>query len=156
MRILISLYSKPMRNGAQSPKDYPYAQELVDALSCAGHDIVQTVYGGEPSLRGAVVMRGKSLREIEQLLRECDVFICVDTYLQHMAHYLGIRGIVLFALSDPEYFGYHENVNLFADRKYFREFQFQPWEMAVPCADAFVKPNDVLVALTEFMKKGVS
>lgn len=150
MKIIVSLYSKPLKTGAKSPKDYPYAQQLVDLLVKNGHEVIQVAYGAEPVLTSVTELRNAKLREIEDMLKTCDTYICVDTYLQHMAHYLGIRGIVIFAMSNPEYFGYPDNINIVKDNKYFKTQQFQPWDMIQANDEAFVEPSVVVEAVNKF------
>jgi ADP-heptose:LPS heptosyltransferase len=64
--------------------------------------------------------------------------------LHHLAHTVGKKGIVLFSQSDPKHFGYEENINLYKDKKFFRQNQFDIWEFANYNKDAFVEPEVIL------------
>lgn len=63
------------------------------------------------------------------------------------------KGIVLFAKSDPEIFGYPENINLLKDKKYLRWDQFGPWEATDFVEEAFFKPDRVMVELKALILK---
>jgi hypothetical protein len=64
-----------------------------------------------------------------------------------MAKHLGKPGIVLWSVSDPEIFGYPENLNLLKDRKYLRKDQFAVWEAVTLDPETFVGPEEVYRAL---------
>lgn len=159
-RIVISPYSKHRLDGKRNAKNYPYWENLVGLL-LEKYDVLQIVYGDEPVIKPSPhssyasesiqYVRDFSLPEIENEVKMADTFICVDNYLAHMAHLLGKRGVVLFGQSDPELFGYPENVNLYADRKYFRQWQFQTWHECEFDERAFVQPKVVFDAVEKLM-----
>lgn len=138
--IIISPYSKPLRNGKQSAKTYPYWDNLIMLLS--GKEIVQIGVEGErqlvPDFR-----KNLTFKQIKSLLTECDCWISVDNFLQHLAHHIPKPGIVLWGISDPLIFGYPENTNLLKDRRYLRENQFDYWENYEFNPDVFVLPAEV-------------
>lgn len=142
MRILIAPFCKYMRNGKDHPKNFPYWHNLVQLLSNAGHELIQIGIEGEEQLVPDF-RKGLSFKELKDLIMECDLFISVDTWLQHAAHHYGKRGIVIFGQSDPAIFGYPENVNLLKDKKYLRKNQFWLWEQAEYNRDAFVTAEEV-------------
>ena len=144
MKILISPYSKYLRNGAVNPKNYPYWEELVSKLKNRGHEIIQIGVANEKKLVEDCRFN-MTLPQLEDLLKECDLFISVDNFIPHMAHYIGAgQGIVLFGQSDPNIFGYPENINLLRDRKHLREKQFDMWEAVGFNPDVFVYPDIVM------------
>lgn len=140
--ILISPWSRPRTDGKVNAKNYPYWDELVDLL-IADYDVIQLMHGDERHVRDIPYEKNRTLPDIERMVKECDAFICVDNFLQHLAHYVGKRGFVLYGVSDPSLFGYPENVNIYADSKYFRQYQFQTWNEVDFNEDAFAKPGKV-------------
>ena len=148
MKILISPYSKLMRNGKENPKNYPYWPEVIRLLSERGHDIIQLKHAGENEIDGVKsIISYTSLKVSEISIDECDTFICVDNFLQHLAHYKKKKGVVLWGKSDPELFGYPENINLLKDRKHLRNRQFETWEAEEFDASVFVDPQIVVEAV---------
>jgi ADP-heptose:LPS heptosyltransferase len=147
--ILISPYSKPMRNGTNSPKNYPYWPEVVSALN--GDEVVQIGAGDEKPLAvgksSFKFIKNLPLARIEDLVRQCRVWVSVDNFLPHLAHHVGKPGIVLWGQSDPNVFGYPENANLLKDRKYLRGDQFMIWEACEYKAEVFVVPEVVINAI---------
>jgi ADP-heptose:LPS heptosyltransferase len=85
--------------------------------------------------------------EISKLIDECNIWIGCDSFLQHLARHHSKPGIVVWSKSDPTIFGYPENVNLLADRKYLRKNQFDMWEAETFTPEAFVPPYDVISAI---------
>lgn len=169
-RIAISPYSKPRSDGRPNAKNYPWWTEVLTCLA-PEYDLIQIVHGQEPQLEidieslishaafhGSPLPRiehaiGLRLPAIEELVRSCDAFMCVDNYLQHLGQWCGKRGVVLYGPSDPALFGYKENLNLYAGRKYFRPFQFQTWQEWEFTPDAFVKPEQVVIETRKFIDK---
>lgn len=138
--IIISPYSKMLRNGANNPKNYPYWKELISLID---EDIVQVGISGEEQLVKDF-RKNLSLNEMSNLINECKTWISVDSFFQHFAWHLGKPGIVLWGQSDPDIFGHKENINLLKDRKYLREKQFWIWEQCEYNSEAFVEPEYVL------------
>ena len=139
--ILISPYSKVLRNGERNAKNFPYWSELLALLS--GERIVQLGITGEkimvPEFRDSL-----PLKNIKGLLEECDYWISVDNFLPHLAHHVGKPGVVIWSVSDPLIFGYPENVNVLKDRKYLRPGQFDIWEAAIYNQEAFPTAEEVM------------
>ena len=152
MRVIISPYSKQMRNGMPHPKNYPFWREFIDMMRVTTNgkcEIIQIGTAGEERLVEDCRFN-LPFKDLKELLESADAFICVDNFLHHFAHYYGIRGIVIFGQSDPNLFGYKENVNLLKDRKYLRDKQFWWWEQAEFNQEAFVAPEIVLYELMKF------
>jgi ADP-heptose:LPS heptosyltransferase len=145
MKIIISPYSKPLRNGAPNPKNYPFWQETATSLRKYGHYIIQVGVQGEKQIDGVdEVLFNRPLKELASLLQECGIFISVDNFFQHLAYLHKVPGIVLFGQSDPEIFGHKENINLLKDRKYLRPLQFDIWERCQYLEEAFVEPAVII------------
>lgn len=153
MRILISPYSQFLRNGKKNPKNFPYWSELITLLEQEGHEIIQIGLFNE----GQLVRNFKvdlTFKEVKKLLKEVDLFIAVDTFLPHMAHFYGKKkGIVIFGRSDPKIFGYPENINILKDIKYLRPMQFDFWENVEFDPDVFVEP-EVIAEVVKNWNKG--
>src|ERR1035437_5377564 len=127
-KIIISPYSKPMRNNLSHPKNYPYWKELISILQKKGHHIIQIGTNNEDILTEDVRFN-LSFEKLRDLSHSADLFISVDNFFPHLAnHYIGCKGIVIFSQSDPNIFGYKQNINLLKDKKYLREQQFWLWE----------------------------
>lgn len=148
MKIIISPYSRKLRNGNKNPKDYPHWKELIDLLK-PNHDLLQIGVEGEVRLVDNVCFNLK-IPELKKKLLEYDLFISVDSFLQHMAHHYGKRGIVIFSQSDPVLFGYPENVNIVKDNKYLRRNQYDTWESAIYNKQAYVDPEVIVKAVTDW------
>ena len=152
MRILIAPYSKNLRNGNKNPKNWDKFPELIKRLQSKGHEIVQIVYGDEPQLLCEHIVNPIFESLVEEL-HKCDLFISIDTYLQHAAHYIGKRGIAIFTVSDPSMFGYEDNVNLFVSKEKFRPNQLDVWENSEYDPTAFVSVNVVMTAFEHHWEK---
>lgn len=150
MNIIISPYAKKLREkDTPHPKNYPFWKELIPLLKDAEHTIIQIGVEGEEKLVEDCRF-GLSTKDLIDLCSGADMFISVENFFPHFNHYnfKGKKGgIVLFGKSDPEIFGYPENINLLKDKKYLRWDQFGPWEMTDFVEDAFVKPDIVMKAV---------
>lgn len=149
MKILLSITSQLMPTGYVSAKEYPYTKELVDLLLAEGHEIYQ-IGSSERERLVNNYLCNLPMSEILELLKSCDTFIGIDSFLQHMNDcYLQKKGIVLWGKSDPYIFGYDYNENLYAGTCYFRKLQYNTWynEKAIP--QSFVKPEKIIEVLKE-------
>jgi ADP-heptose:LPS heptosyltransferase len=132
-----------MMNKKRNPKNYPYWKELL-ALLKKEHIIQLGVKGkGEEKLTKDF-RRDLSLGEIKKLINECDFWISVDNFFPHLAHHVLKPGVVIFGKSDPDIFGYPENINVLKDRKYIRKNQFALWEEEPYNEEVFVKPDLII------------
>lgn len=143
--IILSPYSKFMRNGEKHPKNYPYWKEVINKIK---EPIIQVGIEGELQLVDDF-RKNLSLNELSILVRECKTWMSCDSFFQHFCWDLGKKGIAIFGQSDPNIFGHPENINLLKDRKYLREKQFWIWEQAEYIEEAFVDPNIVVEALKQ-------
>lgn len=141
--IIIHPFSKKLFNGGDNPKNYPFWEELIALIEKLGEPIVQIGIEGErqlvPDFR-----KNLSLRELSILLKECRIWISVDSFFQHLAWSENKKGIVLWGQGDPKIFGHEENINLLKDRKYLRKLQFRFYD-ETPCRkDCWVEPKEVI------------
>lgn len=146
MTILISPYCKNLRNGKPNPKNFPYWPELVGLIEDSGHRIIQVGSDGEKRLVSDF-RTNLSFKDLKDLILQCDIFVCVDTWLQHAAHHYGKSGVVIFGQSDPRIFGYPENTNLLKSESHLRPNQFWLWEQADRSDDVFVSAKEVMAAI---------
>ena len=138
--IIISPYSKSLRNGKTNPKNYPYWKELIRLIK---EPIVQVGIEGEEQLVDDF-RQNLSIKELEALIAECRTWIAVDSFFQHLAWRAGKKGIVLWSVSDPNIFGHPENINLLTDRVNLASNQFLWWEFTEYDENKFVKPDEVI------------
>lgn len=150
--ILLHAWAQRMRNGMPTPKNYPYWPDLIARLAPA--PLVQVAAKGEQQLVPDLRV-GLSLPAISDLLRACDYWIAVDSFLPHLAHHLPKPGVVLWGLSDPEIFGYPENLNLLKDRRYLRRRQFRMWEEQSVTPQAFLDPDTVVAQIHAWTERTV-
>jgi ADP-heptose:LPS heptosyltransferase len=144
--IIISPYSKFMRNGAKHPKNYPFWDEVLKHIK---EPVVQVGVEGETQITQDF-RKNIPLPQLGELVKECKTWMSCDSFFQHFCWDLGKPGVVVFGQSDPNIFGHPENINLLKDRSYLRDKQFWIWEQAEYKEDAFVNPEVVLEALKKF------
>jgi len=144
--ILISPYSKKLSNGKTNPKNYPFWKEVIEGIN---EPVIQIGIEGEEQLT-ADFRKNLSIPEIKQLIKDCRLWISCDSFIQHLASLSGKRGIVLWSVSDPNIYGYPENVNLLKSRDCLSKNQFLWWESVEFDASKFVTPEEVLYNLSNF------
>jgi ADP-heptose:LPS heptosyltransferase len=147
-KILISPYSRPLQSGKPNPKNYPYWKQLIELIK-DNNDTIQIGLMGEEKLVDDCRFNLSAV-EIEQLVKQCDFFISIDSFLPHLAHYVGKKGIVIFSQSDPNIFGYKENVNILKDRSYLRPNQFATWDESVYDKSAYKSPDYISHIVKDF------
>ncbi len=147
MKILYAPFAarSPSLGGQPSPKDYPWAKELGEALG-KDHEVIQ-VGGGEDPQVASDVRRNLGFADLRKLINESDTAVCVDSYLGHYYWYVNRRAIVIFGISDPLIFGHESNLNLLKDRKYLRANQWDWYYTSDYCTEAFVSPEVVIESL---------
>lgn len=141
MYIVIAPYSQKLRNGLVNPKNYAYWPNLVKLLE-KKHKLVQVGVNGEIPLVKDTRFN-LPLKELKTLIQGSSTWISVDSFLPHLAKHVNKPGVVLWGKSDPNIFGYPENLNIIKDRKYLRPNQFDIWEAETFDASAFVEHNEV-------------
>lgn len=138
--IVIHPFSRPLNNGKQNPKNYPYWPELIKLID---EPIIQIGLEGEQQLVEDF-RKNLSISELKALIHECRTWIGVDSFFQHLCWAEGKQGIVLWSVSDPLIFGHSENINLLKDRNNLNSNQFLWWEATEHNPDNFVKPEEIL------------
>jgi len=146
-KIVISPFSRALRNGKKNPKNYPWWTAVVSQLRNEGIYVIQIGTPGEEAIGANEVRNNLSLQKLEKLVKTCALCVAVDNFLPHFCANLNKKCIVLFGKSDPEIFGYSNNINLLKDRKYLRKQQFDIWENEPYEEECFVEPDSVLNAI---------
>lgn len=144
--IILSPYSKALRNDKPNPKNYPYWEEVLKGIT---EPVVQIGITGEKQICDDF-RENLSFDELRELLKECQTWLSCDSFFQHLAWREGKKGIAIFSRSDPKIFGHKENINLLKSRDYLSPFQFIIWEEQEYNIDAFIEPNEVIKALELF------
>ena len=148
-KIVIAPYSKKLRNGKENPKNYPKWQNLINLLSKDYH-IIQLAMRGDYIFKNVEEKYELRDKQIKELIDECEFWISVDTFLQHLVNsYNKKPGVVLWSQSDPEIFGYKYNINILKDRKYLRKNQYNIWEQSEYVADAYMKSIEIVEKIKE-------
>jgi ADP-heptose:LPS heptosyltransferase len=141
--ILISPYSRKLRDGGENPKNYPYWIDLISYLK-KYDEVVQIGVSGEEVLTENF-MFDLSLKNIEALIKKCSFWISVDNFFPHLNNVKNKKpGVVLFSQSDPLVFGYDYNLNILKDRKYLRDNQFDIWERTQYNIECYLKPKEIV------------
>jgi ADP-heptose:LPS heptosyltransferase len=140
--ILIHPYAKKLISGKENPKNYPYWEELIQKIPKSIH-IVQIGIEGEKQLVDDF-RKNLPINQLRQLIKDCRIWIGVDSFFQHLAWSESKTGIVLWSVSDPLIYGHTANNNLLKDRVYLAKNQFLWWENTEHNPDAFVKPEEVI------------
>jgi len=141
--ILIHPYAKKLFSGKENPKNYPYWKELISLIN---KPIVQIGIEGEKQLVDDF-RKNLPINELRLLIKECNTWIGVDSFFQHLAWSENKAGIVLWSVSDPLIYGHTINNNLLKDRVYLAKNQFLWWENTEHNSDTFVKPEEVVKLL---------
>ena len=140
--ILIHPYAKKLISGKENPKNYPYWEELIQKIPKSIH-IVQIGIEEEKQLVDDF-RKNLPINQLRQLIKDCRIWIGVDSFFQHLAWSESKAGIVLWSVSDPLIYGHTANNNLLKDRVYLAKNQFLWWENTEHNPDAFVKPEEVI------------
>lgn len=138
--ILISPFAKQLPDGRPNPKNYPHWKALVELID---DRIIQVGVSGEDQLVEDF-RPNLSLKELSDLVLQCDTWISVDSFFQHFCWDLGKPGVVLWGQSDPNIFGHPENINLLKDRSFLRSNQFLTWDQTPYRYDCWVDPEEVI------------
>lgn len=149
--VLISPYSKKLRNEKMNPKNYPYWVEVVKLLKEKDVRVVQVGMEGEEPLGADEFIMNKKLKELSILIANCDTWASVDNFFQHLCYTLNKKGVAIFGQSDPNIFGHATNVNLLKDPSYLRQHQFHIWEQAEFREDCFVSPDIVVAEILKIL-----
>lgn len=138
--IIISPYAKKLMNGKENPKNYAFWDELITLID---EPIVQVGIEGESQLVPDF-RKNLAIPQLRQLIKDCRIWIGVDSFFQHLAWSEGKPGIVLWSVSDPLIFGHPENHNLLKSRDNLAQNQFLWWDFIEYDKDKFVPPKEVI------------
>jgi hypothetical protein len=147
--IIISPFSRQLRNGENNPKNFPFWPDLIELLRNDGIKTIQIGKGQEPTIWADEKVFDASLKKLGELLHTTDGWISVDNFFPHLAMYHKKPGIVIWSVSDPKIFGYEENFNILKDRKYLRLKQFDIWEAYPFVPEAFYSANEIYKIIKE-------
>lgn len=150
--VVICPWSRNLPNGEENPKNFPYWEELVQQMKEAGCFVIQTGVTGEKFVGADEVIFNASFDRLKEILDSADTFISIDSFFPHFAHYHGKHGIVIFSQSDPNIFGYPENLNILKSRDYLRKEQFWLWTQAKYNKDSFISSKVVLDKILETLQ----
>jgi ADP-heptose:LPS heptosyltransferase len=146
--VVIAPFSSKLHNGKPNAKNYPYFPELIRLLKNKGYYTIQIGVSGEARLEGVNEFRQNlSFKQLEELVwKDETLLISVDSFFPHFCHNIGRACIVLWGKSDPNVFGYKENINILKDRKYLRNAhdQFVFWNDVPFDPEVFVKAEEVM------------
>ena len=145
--VVISPFSKPMRNGARNPKEYPFWMEVIALLKKKDFYVIQIGAPGEIQLTEDF-RPGMKLKDLSKLMIQCRALIAVDNFFPHFAALNKKPCIVLWGKSDPLIFGHAQNHNLLKSRSFLRSNQFDIWETEAYDPNVFVQPEEVLTYVT--------
>lgn len=148
--ILISPFAQKLRNGMPNPKSPPLGwwRTLIGLLDAP---VVQIGVTGEPQLV-ADFRQNLPLDRIREAVRGCRTWISPDSFLPHLAHHVGKRGVVIWSRSDPRIFGYEENQNVLKSLAYLRKNPFGVWEEETYIPDAFPHQAAVAAIVQEILR----
>ena len=149
-KILIQPYAAIPHDAKElgkNPKDWPFFNELVESMP--EHEWIQIGFGNKPIKGAREVVTNRN--GVIALIKECDTWICVDTWLQHLATLTcKKRGVVVFSRSEPKMFGHKENINLLKSQMYVQS-PYARWEAKNYTKAAFVSVEKVVNALNEVL-----
>lgn len=146
-KIIISPWSRPLRNGKWNPKNPPvsYWLEIVKGLKLRGYYIIQIGVDGEKKLEGIDEYQfNLSFEDLKNLSLSVDIWISIDNFYPHFCNLFNKPGIVIFGQSDPKIFGHELHINIYKDDKYLRPNQYNTWEECEYNYEAFVEPKEIL------------
>lgn len=114
---IVSKYLNPVAiqiTGASSPnKNWPLAnwEELVS--NNPGYSFIQLGLANEELVKGAVDLRGTSIRQAFAIVKASKAFVGIDSVFAHAAAAFHIPSVVLFGPETPAVWGYQWNQNLY-------------------------------------------
>jgi glycosyltransferase involved in cell wall biosynthesis len=92
-------------------------EKLVKEIQKRGLHVIQVGGSGEGRIEGCNGYHiGIDYRLTMAILERSAGFVCVDSFLQHAGHALGIKGVILYGPSDPVIGGHDTNINLKVDK----------------------------------------
>lgn len=151
-RVIISPYSRVLRNGKRNPKNFPYWSSVVHGLIYHGCYVIQIGTIGEEPIGANDFFVAQKLNQIVSMAKECRVWTSIDNFFPHLMNTINKPGVAIYGQSDPRLFGYPYNINLLKSISYLRPDQFGIWEQAEYNEDAFVSADEVITAIIGMME----
>ncbi len=148
-KVLIFPWARNTRNGKKCAKNYPFWNKVCELLRQTGVNTIQVSGKGEERINADELCENLALEDLLNLLRSTDTFVSIDSFGPHFAHHYKRSGVVIFSRSDPNIFGYPENINLLKDRKFLRPKQFEFWDDVKYEQEAFVSAEEVVEAIMQ-------
>ena len=146
--VVFSPYAAKLRSGKTNAKNYPWWRELISLLKEKGFYIIQIGVAGEQRIEGSNEFKQNlSFNELEALVTKDETLIfSVDSFLPHFCRSVGRGCIVIWGKSDPNVFGYPENLNLLKSRKCLRNAhdQWVYWEDVPFDENVFLRPTEII------------
>jgi ADP-heptose:LPS heptosyltransferase len=115
--MIVSKYVNPVAiqiTGASSPnKNWPLEnwEELVS--NNPDYNFIQLGLANEELVKGAVDLRGTSIRQAFAIVKASKAFVGIDSVFAHAAAAFHIPSVVLFGPETPAVWGYQWNQNLY-------------------------------------------
>jgi ADP-heptose:LPS heptosyltransferase len=152
-KVIISPYSRSLRSGLNNPKNYPWWSDVVKMLQENNYYIIQIGDSKqyEPSIGADEIKFDIPLPELENLVKECDCWISIDNFFPHFCSFSSKKGVVIFGKSDPNIFGYSQNINLLKGREHLKLNQFNTWEEETFDENDFISPEIVVEAVENLL-----
>lgn len=86
----------------------------------------------------------QTLDQLADLVKTCRFWISCDSFFQHFAWDFGIPGAVLWGPSDPNIYGYSENLNITKSKEFKIPNQFLMWTMVEPSDNFWIPPDEAI------------
>jgi len=153
-QIIISPYSRAMRNGKKNPKNYPHWDEVVTRLK-DNFKVIQIGSKDEHKISSADDHYfNLHMSQLRDLLYDSVTWISGDNFFPHFANYYKKPGVAIFGRSDPLIFGYKSNINLLLSRDNLRPDQFGMWESIEFDPSVFVSASKVVSTVLDNFGRG--
>lgn len=152
--IVISPYSRALKNNKINPKNYPYWQTIIEELK-NDFNFIQIGSNAEAKLYNIYEYKfDLSFNELTELIcnEDCYCWMSVDNFLPHFCANINIPGIVIWGISDPKIFGHAMHTNLLKSTDYLRKDQFNVWEEAIYNINSFIPPTEIIKQIFNFKK----
>ena len=147
MRVAVAPFAARLPSGIPNAKNWPWFKELFTMMP--DDEFIQLGTNGEDRIEGAAqFIQGFPLEKLEQVIRDCDTWLSVDSWLPHFCATMRLQsGVVIWGQSNPKIWGYKHNINLLKSKEFLREFQYAPWWDIPYNENAFISPEVVVDAL---------
>jgi ADP-heptose:LPS heptosyltransferase len=147
--ILLHAFSNRLASGLPNAKNYPFWPALLKELALP--DVVQIARPEDTALV-ADCRTTLATADVEQLVKDCEWWLAVDSFLPHLAHMLKKPGIVMWGPSDPRIFGYPEHLNLQPSPPQLRPDPFGLWADCAHSSSRFLPALDAAARIREWRR----